>query len=80
MKDAYSFHADQNDLDDIYEKFSNAYFNIFNKCGIDVIKVAADSGAIGGKVSSEFISVAESGEDTILKCDICSYAANEEKA
>ncbi len=80
MKDAYSFHSDQKSLDEIYEKFSDAYFNIFNKCGIDVIKVAADSGAIGGKVSSEFISVAESGEDTILKCDICLYAANEEKA
>ncbi len=80
MKDAYSFHSDHKSLDEIYEKFSDAYFNIFNKCGIDVIKVAADSGAIGGKVSSEFISVAESGEDTILKCDICLYAANEEKA
>jgi prolyl-tRNA synthetase len=80
MKDAYSFHSDQKSLDEIYEKFSDAYFNIFNRCGIDVIKVAADSGAIGGKVSSEFISVAESGEDTILKCDICLYAANEEKA
>ena len=80
MKDAYSFHSDQKSLDEIYEKFSEAYFNIFNKCGIEVIKVAADSGAIGGKVSSEFISIAESGEDTILKCDTCSYAANEEKA
>ncbi len=80
MKDAYSFHSDQESLDEVYEKFSQAYFNIFNRCGIDVIKVAADSGAIGGKVSSEFISVAENGEDTILKCDECLYAANEEKA
>ena len=80
MKDAYSFHSNQESLDEVYEEFSKAYFNIFNRCGIDVIKVAADSGAIGGKVSSEFISIAENGEDTILKCDECLYAANEEKA
>ena len=80
MKDAYSFHEDEKSLDEIFEKFSEAYFNIFNRCGLDVVKVAADSGAIGGKVSSEFISLSESGEDTILICENCMYSANEEKA
>lgn len=80
MKDAYSFHEDEKSLDEIFEKFSVAYFNIFNRCGLNVVKVAADSGAIGGKVSSEFISLSESGEDTILICENCMYAANEEKA
>ena len=80
MKDAYSFHSNQQSLDQTYEEFSQAYFNIFNRCGLDVIKVEADSGAIGGKVSAEFISVASNGEDTVLKCEQCSYAANEEKA
>jgi len=80
MKDAYSFHEDEKSLDEIFEKFSEAYFNIFNRCGLNVVKVAADSGAIGGKVSSEFISLSESGEDTILICENCMYSANEEKA
>ena len=80
MKDAYSFHADEKSLDETFEKFSEAYFNIFKKCGLNVVKVAADSGAIGGKVSSEFVSLSDSGEDTILMCDSCSYSANEEKA
>ena len=80
MKDAYSFHADEKSLDETFEKFSEAYFNIFKRCGLNVVKVAADSGAIGGKVSSEFVSLSDSGEDTILMCDPCSYSANEEKA
>ena len=80
MKDAYSFHADEKSLDETFEKFSEAYFNIFKRCGLNVVKVAADSGAIGGKVSSEFVSLSDSGEDTILMCDSCSYSANEEKA
>ena len=80
MKDAYSFHKDEKSLDEGFEEFSEAYFKIFERCGIDVVKVAADSGAIGGKVSSEFISVSESGEDTILICESCNYSANEEKA
>ena len=80
MKDAYSFHADEKSLDEIFEKFSEAYFNIFKRCGLNVVKVAADSGAIGGKVSSEFVSISDSGEDTIFMCDSCSYSANEEKA
>ena len=54
MKDAYSFHGDDNDLDKAYKQFSQAYFNIFNRCGVEVIKVQADSGAIGGKDSKEF--------------------------
>ncbi len=80
MKDAYSFHEDHKDLDKAYKQFSQAYFNIFKRCGVEVIKVQADSGAIGGKDSAEFILVDQSGEDTILKCDDCGYAANEEKA
>ena len=80
MKDAYSFHKDEKSLDEGFEEFSAAYFNIFERCGINVVKVAADSGAIGGKVSSEFISISDSGEDTILICESCNYSANEEKA
>ena len=80
MKDAYSFHKDEDSLDETFKKFSDAYFNIFARCGLNVIKVAADSGAIGGKVSSEFVSLSDGGEDTILICDPCSYSANEEKA
>lgn len=80
MKDAYSFDKDEEGLDDSYKTMIKTYENIFRRCGLDVIKVEADSGPIGGKDSSEFISIASSGEDTIFSCDSCDYAANSEKA
>ena len=82
MKDAYSFDADQEGLDASYDAMSRAYRNIFARCGLDPIVVDADSGAIGGKDSQEFILLADAGEDTIIMCGAagCEYAANAEKA
>lgn len=80
MKDAYSFHADIDDLDNYYDQMGLAYENIFSRCGLDYIKVNADSGSIGGDQSTEFMSISEIGEDTLVYCDDCSYQANLEKA
>ena len=80
MKDAYSFHADQSDLDKTYDRMVEAYHSIFSRCGLDVKAVEADSGAIGGKDSQEFILLTDTGEDEIVLCDSCDYAANMEKA
>ena len=80
MKDAYSFDADEEGLDLSYQAMVQAYKNIFARCGLDAIIVDADSGAIGGKDSQEFILLADSGEDTIILCPSCGYAANGEKA
>jgi len=80
MKDAYSFHANQNDLRKTYKEMDDAYTRIFQRCGIQIVKVEADSGAIGGGASQEFMVPAESGEDLILKSNDGKYAANEEKA
>ncbi|MFL2640728.1 MAG: proline--tRNA ligase [Dehalococcoidia bacterium] len=80
MKDAYSFHASQNDLDKTYDRMVGAYRSIFERCGLDVRAVEADSGAIGGKDSQEFILLTDTGEDEIVLCDSCDYAANMEKA
>ncbi len=80
MKDAYSFDIDQAGLDASYDAMAQAYRNIFNRCGLETIQVEADSGAIGGKDSSEFILVADSGEDTVVLCPSGRYAANAEKA
>lgn len=80
MKDAYSFDTDWDALDVSYQSARSAYTRIFERCGIPAIAVLADSGAIGGKDSEEFIFLTEIGEDTILLCDNCGYAANEEKA
>jgi len=80
MKDLYSFDVDDAGLDVSYQKMVVAYENIFRRCGLPVILVEADSGAIGGKDSREFMAVAESGEDEIIFCDSCRYAANAEKA
>ena len=80
MKDAYSFDRDQDGLDTSYQAMAQAYRNIYARCGLSVIMVDADSGAIGGKESAEFILLADSGEDTILICERCGYAANAEKA
>ena len=80
MKDAYSFDADEEGLDLSYESMAAAYRAIFSRCGLNAIMVDADSGPIGGKDSKEFVLPAESGEDVILVCDGCEYAANGEKA
>jgi prolyl-tRNA synthetase len=80
MKDAYSFDADQEALDGTYQRIRMAYRNIFRRCGLPTLEVEADSGAIGGKDSHEFIMPAESGEDTVLVCPNGDYAANAERA
>ncbi len=80
MKDAYSFDTGWDTLDDSYAAAYDAYVKIFARAGVPVIPVAADSGAIGGKESQEFIYLTEDGEDEILLCPGCGYAANAEKA
>ena len=80
MKDAYSFHADQECLVKTYECMDGAYRRIFNRCGLHTVAVEADSGAIGGSASQEFMVTAESGEDLILSSGDSRYAANQERA
>ncbi|MBN18761.1 MAG: proline--tRNA ligase [Chloroflexi bacterium] len=80
MKDAYSFDYDQNGLDLQYDAIQKAYKQIYKRCGLDIVVVEADSGAIGGKDSHEFVLISDSGEDSIIICKSCNYAANEEKA
>jgi prolyl-tRNA synthetase len=80
MKDAYSFHADEASLDEMYRAMYEAYTAIFRRCGLTFRAVEADSGNIGGSVTHEFHVLAQSGEDTIAFCDACDYAANLEKA
>lgn len=80
MKDAYSFDKDQQGLDITYDKMNEAYVKIFNRCGLDAKCVAADSGAIGGSNSAEFMIKSEVGEDDVVFCEHCNYAANIEKA
>ena len=80
MKDAYSFDKDQEGLDLAYDKMHDAYVKIFNRCGLDAKCVAADSGAIGGSNSAEFMVKSEVGEDDVVFCTECDYAANIEKA
>jgi prolyl-tRNA synthetase len=80
MKDAYSFDADEAGAQISYEKMFAAYNNIFRRCGLIFRPVEADSGSIGGKYSHEFMVIAESGEDAMVFCEKCAYAANLEKA
>ncbi|MTI82237.1 MAG: proline--tRNA ligase [Firmicutes bacterium] len=79
MKDLYSFDRDEEGLDKSYQKMYQAYTNVFNRCGVTFRPVEADSGAIGGSTTHEFMVLADSGEATILYCDSCDYAANVEK-
>ncbi len=80
MKDLYSFHTDEADLDRCYQVMIQAYKNVYSRCGLPSVIVEADSGAIGGKESHEFMLVTETGEDEIIYCSNCGYAANIEKA
>ena len=80
MKDAYSFHASRESLDETYEKMRTAYSNVFRRCGLDHVPVEADTGNIGGSASHEFMVLAQSGEDAVVSCPSCRYGANVEKA
>lgn len=80
MKDAYSFHADEASLDQTYQEMYNAYSRIFKRVGINARPVVADSGAIGGHHTHEFMALSEIGEDTIVYSENSDYAANIEKA
>jgi prolyl-tRNA synthetase len=80
MLDAYSFDKDPAGQDASYQGMVSAYRSIYARCGLTAIMVEADSGAIGGKDSHEYMLTAETGEDTIITCPKCGYAANAEKA
>ena len=80
MKDAYSFDIDSSAADISYDKMFQAYMRIFERCGLNFRAVEADTGSIGGSSSHEFMVLADSGEDSIVSCDSCNYAANLEKA
>lgn len=81
MKDAYSFHTSQEDLEQFYQKCYDAYNRIFKRVGIpEVITVASDSGIMGGNVSHEYMLLNEVGEDSIVLCSACDYRANMEAA
>jgi prolyl-tRNA synthetase len=80
MKDAYSFHTDFADCQREYQNMFDAYRRIFDRCGLTYRPVEADTGSIGGTLSHEFQVLAESGEDAIVSCNKCDYAANVEKA
>ncbi len=81
MKDAYSFHTNQEDLEQYYKKALEAYHKIFERAGLpQVVSVGSDSGMMGGNVSHEFMLLTEAGEDTIVICEQCDYRANAEIA
>ena len=80
MKDAYSFHTDIEDCRREYDNMYQTYKRIFSRCGLRFRPVEADTGTIGGSQSHEFQVLAESGEDAIVSCNTCDYAANVEKA
>ncbi len=80
MKDAYSFHVDEDDAKREYRNMYDAYTRIFTRCGLSFRAVEADTGAIGGSLSHEFQVLTETGEDVLVACDRCDYAANVEQA
>jgi prolyl-tRNA synthetase len=80
MKDSYSLDADWAGLDAQYRRHYQAYFNIFRRAGLDVIAVKADTGMMGGKLAHEYMYLTPIGEDTLILCDACGYAANRQVA
>lgn len=81
MKDAYSFHTSQEDLEKYYQRVYEAYFNIYKRIGLkNVIAVSGDSGMMGGKISHEYMLLTDIGEDSLAICDCCDYKANVEVA
>ena len=82
MKDAYSFHTSQEDLEREYAVMATAYTNIFNRCGLETKAVQSDSGAIGGSVSHEYMVLTDTavGENDVFYCDCCDYSANSNHA
>ncbi len=82
MKDAYTFDATEESFANSYQKMVDAYFAIFKRAGLDVVKVESDTGTMGGKAAHEFMLIVDTqaGEATIIFCDKCGYAANDEKA
>jgi prolyl-tRNA synthetase len=80
MKDSYSFDRDQEGLDRNFDLHSQAYHRIFERCGLEVHEVLAESGEMGGDVSRDFLAPAESGENTLVRCERGDYAADIEKA
>ncbi len=80
MKDSYSLDADWQGLERQYRAHYQAYFNIFRRCGLDVIAVKSDTGMMGGKLAHEFMFLTPIGEDTLLLCDACGYTANRQVA
>jgi prolyl-tRNA synthetase len=80
MLDSYSLDADWEGLDAQYRAHYQAYFNIFNRCGLPVVAVRSDTGMMGGRLAHEFMALTPIGEDTLLLCDACGYAANRQVA
>lgn len=80
MKDAYTLDRSEQELDDYYPSMLQAYFNIFDRCGVPTVAINADVGAMGGKTSQEFTVPHPQGEDEFIACDSCGYAANVEAA
>jgi prolyl-tRNA synthetase len=80
MKDSYSLDADWDGLDKQYRAHYQAYFNIYRRCGLDVIAVKSDTGLMGGKLAHEYMYLTPIGEDTLILCDVCGYTANRQVA
>ncbi len=80
MKDSYSLDADWDGLDKQYRAHYQAYFNIYRRCGLDVIAVKSDTGMMGGKLAHEYMYLTSIGEDTLILCDRCGYTANRQVA
>ena len=80
MKDGYSFNATQESLQETYDDMKQAYANICERCGLKALPVVADSGQIGGDTSVEFMALADAGEASLVYCDACGYAADDEAA
>ncbi|HBR09862.1 proline--tRNA ligase [Candidatus Bipolaricaulota bacterium] len=76
MKDGYSFHADKESLDEMYQHMHKCYSRIFTRCQLDFTAVEAPTGLMGGDISHEFMALADTGEDEVVHCQKCGYAAN----